>query len=783
MKHYLDLVWISSRYHKKKSRMTRICILLAVFLVTVIFSMADMEIRSQKIQTVNSDGAWHISLKNISSKQAEKISKRKDVKHSSWYDVYNYNLDKNLLIGESNGVFMGIENDFFEFFPSIKKVEGGFPKKDNDIILTNNSKDRLNVQLEDTVNLKFPSGKTKKLNICGFVNDTSMITKNDSIGGMMKIEVFNKLLAVEDGEFSKNKNMFYVEFTSYTNIQKAISNICQDYGIDKNQVGENTKLLGLMLQSDDNYMMQLYIAAIILAILVTISGILMISSSLSNEITRRIEFFGSLRCLGATPKQVKKIVRREALNWCVSSMPLGIILALIVVWLLCATLKFMSPVYFKDLPALGISWIGIVLGILVGLITVLLSARIPAKKASQTSLLVALSGNREGEYRAKKAANLKIFHVDTALGIYHAKENKRKSILIVLSFAFSIILFLAFNTAIHFMNHAISPLNKNTPDISIISRNNSNSIKSNLIEDIKLNKSVDKVYGRKLVYDLNGKIDGVSKKINLVSYDDLQLDWAKDDLIKGSLDKIKNNNGALIVYSEKNKNKIDDNISININEEEINLKVSGVLSKSPFKNNKNIETIICSEELFTKITKQKNYTIVDLQLKNKIAEEDINEIRNRVGNEFIFSDLRLENEETIGAYYSFALFMYGFLIIIALIAIFNIINNISMGVSSRMNQYRIMKAIGTKNSQIIKIIGTEAVIYGVLGIVIGCLIGVPINKFLFNKLITTQWGTAWTIPIYSIFIIVFIIIVSILLSIYGPKKRIYNMTIAKESNI
>ena len=42
MRSYLSLVPISAKVHKRQSRMTRICIILAVFLVTSIFSMAEM---------------------------------------------------------------------------------------------------------------------------------------------------------------------------------------------------------------------------------------------------------------------------------------------------------------------------------------------------------------------------------------------------------------------------------------------------------------------------------------------------------------------------------------------------------------------------------------------------------------------------------------------------------------------------------------------------------------------------------------------------------------------
>ena len=50
MKSYLDLVPISAKVHRKQNRMSIICIVLAVFLVTAIFGMADMFIRGQILQ-------------------------------------------------------------------------------------------------------------------------------------------------------------------------------------------------------------------------------------------------------------------------------------------------------------------------------------------------------------------------------------------------------------------------------------------------------------------------------------------------------------------------------------------------------------------------------------------------------------------------------------------------------------------------------------------------------------------------------------------------------------
>ena len=56
MKHYLDLVSISAKVHRKQNRMSIFCIILAVFLITTIFGMADMFIRSQIIQAKIDNG-------------------------------------------------------------------------------------------------------------------------------------------------------------------------------------------------------------------------------------------------------------------------------------------------------------------------------------------------------------------------------------------------------------------------------------------------------------------------------------------------------------------------------------------------------------------------------------------------------------------------------------------------------------------------------------------------------------------------------------------------------
>ena len=85
MKNYLELVKISEKIRKKQSFMTRFCIFLSVFLVAVIFGMADMEVQNEKQQAIQSDGAWHVCFRGLAEEEASLISKRPDVKASAFY--------------------------------------------------------------------------------------------------------------------------------------------------------------------------------------------------------------------------------------------------------------------------------------------------------------------------------------------------------------------------------------------------------------------------------------------------------------------------------------------------------------------------------------------------------------------------------------------------------------------------------------------------------------------------------------------------------------------------
>lgn len=513
MKHYLDLVPISAKIHKKQSRMSIFCIVLAVFLVTTIFGMADMFIRSQILQAQQESGNWHIAIKNISNEEAAIIASRPDIEVFSPYGVLNYRGDLGYTLGGKDVAICGCDESYITEIWTDQLEEGVFPQTSNEALVTENAKQIMGVAIGDPIAVETPDGDKLNFTISGFMNNTASIMSGDSYGIILNTEDYCAIYPnVSDGEPNDYGIMFFTQFANTRNIQGKIADLKEQCNLSNEQISSNNNLLGLLGQSRVPFLLQVYLAAAVLFVLVMLAGIMMIASSLNSNVAQRTEFFGLMRCIGATPKQVMRLVRKEALSWCRLAIPVGISIGIVVIWVLCAILRFLSPEFFKAMPTFGFSVPSILAGIVVGLVTVLFAAYSPAKKAAKVSPLAAVSGNANDLEPARNAANTQLLKIDTALGIYHAKANRKNLFLMTSSFALSIILFLSFSVTVEFMQHTLTPLQPWTADLSIISPDNACAIDKALLDDLKENPVVDLAYGRKFAYEVPSVTNGIQKR-------------------------------------------------------------------------------------------------------------------------------------------------------------------------------------------------------------------------------------------------------------------------------
>lgn len=317
MKSYLDLIPISSKVHRKQTRMTRICIILAVFLITVIFGFADMHLQSLKKQQIQTGGNWHCLFTDIDEEKAALISARPEVSVSGWQTTINTNAGYSFS-GQPLSISAQDKSVYNNIF-SNEVVEGSYPNTTNEIAVSSKIREMGNIQLGDNMELALPNGDAVRLTVTGFLEDNSRLMPEN---GMIAVLTPDGLRSLESlAGSSASENEYFVQFSLSCDMQDVISDIMTQLQLSETQVTINASLLGMLGKMDSGYATQIYSVAIVLFFVVMLTGILMISSSLNSNIIQRTEFFGMMRCLGATKKQIMRFVRREGLNWCKTAIP------------------------------------------------------------------------------------------------------------------------------------------------------------------------------------------------------------------------------------------------------------------------------------------------------------------------------------------------------------------------------------------------------------------------------------------------------------------------------
>lgn len=774
MRSYLSLVPISAKVHKRQSRMTRICIILAVFLVTSIFSMAEMWTDAETTAMRHNHGDWHIALQNVSKDEAEQIRKNSNVAVSSWYDEINTDAEQNYYIDGKNAVLYGIEESYITDIMKYP-TEGVYPQNENEVALSADAKELFSVKIGDEITLDTPVGDVK-YTISGFYEDDTEF--NDIIGGccvFMNRKTFDEIRRLNGVE---SESQFYIRFQNENGLKKTIADMMQQYNLTAENVKENTAVLGMLGASSNESVNELYPLAAACFVIILIAGVFMISSCMNSNVAQRTKFFGMMRCIGASKQQIIRFVRLEALNWCKTSIPIGCALGTVTCWILCAILRFFVKGEWVDMPLFAVSINGILCGALVGVITVFIAAHSPAKQAAMVSPAAAVSGNADMSKNVNHAAKTRFLKVETSLGIHHATGTKKNLFLMTGSFALMIVLFLAFSACLDFVHKLLpSVTSKFTPDITIASQDDTNSLDGNLPDKIAEIEGVESAFGMMTRTAFSVEVNGNETEIDLFSHDKTLLDTFKKSVISGDISRVyEDGNYAIAVYNQDYRLSVGDKIKTGNQELEIVCVTSegvGSVSGAP--------TVVCSEKTFMRLTGECRFAMISVVLKKDVSEAAVSKIRDLVG-DCLFVDNREENSDINGSYWVFRIASYGFLAIISLITVLNITNSISMGVSARIKQYGAMRAVGMGSGQVAKMITAEAVTYAICGTAAGIILGLLLHYLIYAKIVITHFGGSWNIPFATIAIVLLLVVFSCIVAIYAPAKRIRNMAITATIN-
>lgn len=202
-------------------------------------------------------------------------------------------------------------------------------------------------------------------------------------------------------------------------------------------IGVNWGYTGAQLADKLDPVTVLLMASILALILLT--GYLIIYNVFQISVAGDIRFYGLLKTIGTTPRQLRRLVRMQAVMLSLAGIPLGLILG----WLLGGIL---TPVIVRQLnavtPVVSVSPAGFVLSAMFALVTVLISCRRPGRLAGKVSPVEAVRYTEAKAVKAKKtraAKGVSLF----SMAFANLGRSRGKTIVTIFSLSLAVVLLTA----------------------------------------------------------------------------------------------------------------------------------------------------------------------------------------------------------------------------------------------------------------------------------------------------------------------------------------------------
>ena len=187
-------------------------------------------------------------------------------------------------------------------------------------------------------------------------------------------------------------------------IERDLNQILADHGYQNETAGANYIDIGINwgytgAQLSDNLDPIVVIAIAAMLLLIIFTGYLIIYNVFQISVTNDIRFYGLLKTIGTTPRQLRRIIRQQALTLSLAGIPLG----LIVGWFIGGqiTLTIVSQLD-GIVPTTSVSPVIFLGAALFSLVTVLLSCRKPGRVAAKVSPIEAVRYTEGGGIKRKQ---------------------------------------------------------------------------------------------------------------------------------------------------------------------------------------------------------------------------------------------------------------------------------------------------------------------------------------------------------------------------------------------
>lgn len=843
---YTSLTLRYLKQNKRRTLVTIIGIILATALIcgigNICTSFMDYQMRDQ----IKTSGSFYATFTDIDKEKASVITK------SSGVSEYGYKKDLgSIILDKKDSTSLDInvfdKNIINGFQITLKK--GSYPKNESEIVVTQALLNKWNKKIGDKITLnlgeliyddmgmisKLKNSQKTTFKIVGTLDKAPYNSKLFAIAGF-DINSVDKNEKFDVSICTKNpKDIYKTAISIGENIGLVQKDDPQDesYNYDEQtnlyfkDIDYNEgllRLLGASAYSNINITLLLIVGLV--ASLVIIATIATIYNSFSIAISERKKQFGILNSIGATKSQIMKLVFLEGFLVSIVGIPIGLLSGTIAIDIVFKVIKtFFKTSMFGELGLRVVfSQTVLILSTLIILLTIFISALIPARNAAKISPLEAIrnsSNLKVGKIKSSKLVK-KIFKTEGELAYKNLRRNKGKFRITLFSLVISIVIFISFNW---FVDMFIEANQINYGSIT----NDMTLYKNNLITKEEVQKTIDelkKINGLKDVaidkgYNLNVHVDEKNinkdlreslKQSNYVDIDNSTYNFISSRLYtpgdfsisniklsEGKIDKetAKAENGVILVrysYEESlakkgkvvlTNYKVGDTLNCTVysydsdgneKQKEVKLKILAITDEILTGNNQYPETsfgVVAYDDLIPSLgikddeSSSNSYYVATNQEKStrdevkKVAEENSLSVIDSI-------DEAQKLEQTMNV---MKIFVYGFIVVISLVSVTNIINTISTNINLRKREFAIIKSIGVTPQGFKKMIYMESILYGILSLLYGIPIGICMNVIM-NRILEGMITVQTLIPYKSILICIISIFIITFIASYIPLKKI-----------
>ena len=440
----------SFRASRTRNTIAVLAIALTSMLFTTLFTIGLGSGENFQQQTMRqSGGDSHGVIKDITMEEYEALKDHPLIKESAACEVLADNVANPEFLKRHVELWYVPEYHYPHRYLEIE--EGRAPEKADEVLVDEVTMELLGlpkktgqeITLSLQVGMADPAAEDRTFTVTGILktdpamNTGFVVTSEDYL-----TKYAEEIKAAEREEYAMTGRIdMDVNFSNSFNIQKKLEQVITESGYsvtegDKNYLSSNVNWAYVSDSAQSDPMTMGAVAGGLFIILLT--GYLIIYNVFQISVVKDIRYYGLLKTIGTTGRQIRKIVRRQAWKLAVAGIPLGLVTGFFVGKGIVPLVVERSAYQGSDVQVSLNPWI-FAGAILFSLATVWISTRKPARIAGRVSPIEAVRYTEDQNEKKKEKKGTdggKLWR----MALSNLARSKGRTVIVILSLSLSVIL-------------------------------------------------------------------------------------------------------------------------------------------------------------------------------------------------------------------------------------------------------------------------------------------------------------------------------------------------------